>query len=234
MSTGRGDTYPHYRCRTQAAQCPWGGKSVAKEELEFAYGALLKSLETKPAAYRLACECAISLWDQRYQDVEKQRRVIAERDLVAVQKQIAALLDKIATVSSDRVIRSLEEKIEALLGRRELLLTEEMKFNDTHQVSFGTAVEAVLGFLKSPYFAWCQSDRHDQIQAQKQAFSEPCVYDRDSGFGTAKISLGIWVLGQFAVSKSHGVDMLKKSWNQFVEYVFETHAELEEYGRVSE
>ena len=77
----------------------------------------------------------------------------------------------------------------------------------SNAVSFGTALEKVLGFVKSPYIVWSSGDVDDKRLALQLVFAGPLEYSREKGFGTANLSIALRLFEQISASKSQDVEM---------------------------
>jgi len=73
---------------------------------------------------------------------------------------------------------------------------------------------SVFTFLKNPLGMWKSGNLQTQRAVLRLVFDGPLVYDRESGFGTAGLSLPLAIGMASAAHESTLVDLLGKSWNR--------------------
>lgn len=67
------------------------------------------------------------------------------------------------------------------------ILTSKLESRNA-STDFGTALEEVLSFFKSPYEYYCKGDVHDKRLAFDLVFMSKIPFDYEKGFGTADYS----------------------------------------------
>lgn len=217
-SRGRSGTHAYYRCARKPSACSWGGKSVQQTELHDDWGNLLLSYQPTQKVVPMVMKAARDLWEQEYSGMAARQRTANERELKKVRRQADALLEKIAIVESETVLKALEKKVEELNGSA-LVIEAKLADRGADAIDFGTALDAVLGLFKNLYDTWDNDDLGLKIMVQKAVSDPPCPYDRNTRFGTAQIPLIPAIFQQFEVGNSYGVNSLKNNWNQLKDEV---------------
>lgn len=209
FSTGRGGRYPYYRCHRRG--CSGYYANIPRARLEADFETLLKDITPKPAIVDYTYALAWEFWQGALQDVEGARRRL-EDEHRACEDEIARLAVRAAKTASDAAAAAYEERI-AKLARRQAVLTEKMKRGDTVETEFGTALEEVLGFVRSPYEIWSSGRFADRRALLRLAFDGSTPYDAETGFGTPNLSPGLALMKELQGADSQDVDLLKNSWN---------------------
>ena len=115
-------------------------------------------------------------------------------------------VERIAKTDNDAVITAYEKKIEELTNKK-LLLEERLVTPDLYGgVSFETALNEVLGYIKNPYEIWSSGIFEDKRLVLRMVFAEQLVYNRKTGFETASFSLPITLFQLSVTEKSHLVE----------------------------
>jgi hypothetical protein len=86
------------------------------------------------------------------------------------------------------VLKRIEEQVEALEAKKLRLGGKIEKAKNYH---FEHALMLFLDFLKDPKFIWGTGNLAQRHMVLRLVFTEPLVYDRETGFGTATFSLPI-------------------------------------------
>ena len=152
------------------------------------YEALLKILKPREGILALVKAELQKQWDKRMLDVDTVRKE-RQKKINAVQKEIEECLETIQRCSNATVIKKLEEKVEALEAKK-MRLGERVS-KPKKEYNFSEAVDQVFDFLKDPYFVWHTGDLKQKRLLLRLIFEEPLLYDRNTGFGTAKFSLPV-------------------------------------------
>lgn len=120
-----------------------------------------------------------------------------KRQIIALDKEITTVLDRIMAASNATVIRTYEDKI-SKLEREKTILTENLAIQVEPQGSFEEKLEPVLTFLSNPWKLW-ETGGPSQIFLRrtvlKLAFTDRIQYCRIEGARTPKIALPFMVLG---------------------------------------
>lgn len=114
-----------------------------------------------------------------------------------IEKQVAALLERILDASLPSVITAYENRIQKLEAEK-LLIRERMTKTTRPARDFDKTVRTALGFLVSPWNLWCSERLEDKRMVLKLAFARRLQYRRGEGFRTADLSLPFKMLDQFS------------------------------------
>lgn len=192
-----------YRCTNK--QCFRHNKSTRADRLDEGMNVLLRSLEPKPEAKALLRAVFERKWANRTEEVRKTKELLSRR-LCDVTSEKEQLLERIGKVTSDAVAKAMEEKIEKLIHEEEELKPKvakiEEKLND-----FGTAFEAVVGFIESPYYTWENGDLKQKRLLLRAVFPVGLPYHHENGFGTAELCCVLKVFQQIATSNTQHVEV---------------------------
>ena len=133
---------------------------------------------------------------------------------------------RIEDASTPAVVPLYEAQVEALMRKQVVL--EEPPPETTSVVTLGTAQEEVYRCLKNPLGLWKNGELPEQRWLLQFAFSRPIVYDWKTGFETADLSLLLSISRDFGGQKSRAVEMVRKNWNQIVQFILEAYNGLQE------
>lgn len=201
-SKGRSKYYAYYHC--YSLDCINYGKGVPKSKLEDEFQGFLKQLEVSDRVVDCAKRFAEEYWSKQHQQ-RSQTNAMISAEIAEIEKQIDRLSDRAGSTISDTMFRKLEAEIERLVRER-CRLEETVTHANEPLVDFGTAFEKVRHVLKSPYETWIASDLHMKRTITRMMFPAPIPYSRNSGFGTADLSLPYRVIQVVAQSKFIMVD----------------------------
>jgi DNA invertase Pin-like site-specific DNA recombinase len=198
---GRSNRYPNYKC--QRIWCK--EKEVRRERIEGDFLRVLSTIKPKQGIIALAKQMIVEVWQKKVKNfgdiVEGYRK--QRQELIRNRDQ---LVDKILLTQSPAVIKAIEEKIESIevdIKKVDQLIENS---NNIHQ-DYGTAVEIILGLLENPAFVWENGDYNKKQLITKLVFVENPVYDREVGYGTANLSIGIRLFEIICTQKAHDVEM---------------------------
>jgi site-specific DNA recombinase len=224
-SRGRKGSYAYYRCGT--ADCPSGNRSVRADKVHAEFEALLGRLKPRDGVLEVVRRTLLDLWQARKLDVETVRRRRQER-VDALEKEIQGYLAAIDKCSSPIVLKRIEEQIQAVEAKK-IRLGGPITKPKHGDYDFETALDLTLGFVRNPLAMWQSGDLSERRLVLRLVFTEPLVYGRESGFGTATFSLPINVACIPELDEMEVVDMVRKSWNTFFIQVQEWAAVLKEH-----
>jgi len=196
----------YYRCNQPG--CPFKGKSIEKSVVEKDFDALLKRIKPKVEVMDLTKAIFMKKWEDRV-SINNQRKDELVKELGSIEEQVSALSIRAAQAKSEQLANAYENEIEKLHNKK-LLLQERIgsSVKVISKKSFETALNQVFDILKDPYTAWSKGDFGFKKVVLKVVFAAPVVYNKNSGFETAILSLPLRVFELFTTSKSQGVEML--------------------------
>ena len=208
-STGRHARYAYYRC--QSRECIYRNVSIPKNMIEGNFLNVLSTVRTSDEVFISFKARAFARWQKRAQEVGAilKRK---EKELETIEHDIAVLVEMIPATNSLIVRKTYETKIEVLAKQAEKIRNKGQQKNNT-QVSYGTAFDLVFEYLKNPYEKWINGTFNVQRLVFKLVFDAPLYFDLNMGYGTAKLSCPLKVIGEFSTSNSHYVDIKSTSWN---------------------
>jgi site-specific DNA recombinase len=193
-SKGRQAAYPYYLCRQPG--CESRGKSVARAKIEEAFERLLRSMTPARELFELASNGLRYLWDRHVRSTSE-RKAGMKREIVELERKVAALLDRIVEADSTTVMKALERRVEEL-EQRKLVLAEAITKCGTPLRDYDSNFRTALGFLANPWNLW-QSDRlEDKRAVLKLTFSDLLRYNRLEGFRTPEIAFPFKMLEGFS------------------------------------
>ena len=201
-SRGKREKHPYYHCVTKG--CPAYGKSVKRLDMEDAYKDKLKELKPKPLAVNLTKARALVAWNKKLKELETLKSNL-QKSIDANNIQIGGLAERASESKNLTVTIVYENKIEKMVDENKKLQEKLDKINQA-KPDFGTALEEVLGFIKSPYNTWQNGDLEIRNTISNMVFHSKPSYNRESGFGTPDFSIAIKLFEQFSSSNSQEVD----------------------------
>lgn len=196
-SKGRNKLYPYYLCDTPG--CPSKRKSIPRAKIEDGAEAILRKLGTARQLIDMARAMFTDLWQLRLSQFE-QDQVSLQKQIVDVEKQSQALLDRIVEATNDSVIKAYETRIEKL-EREKLILVERLENLAKPRRDLSEVIEPALRFLTSPWNIYKNSSLAAQQTVLKLSFAEPLRYNRNEGYRTANIAFPFKVLADFSTQK---------------------------------
>ena len=185
-SKGRNKTFPYYRCTSKDCSCR--NKSVRADKMHEEFEKMLKKLKPREGILEVVKAELSYQWNKRLLDVNIVRQERQDK-LDAVQTEIDEYIESIKLCSNPGVIKTIEEKIDALEAKK-LRLGEKVERPKKHY-NFDDALDQVFEFLKDPHFVWKTGDLSERRLVLRLVFDEPLIYNRETGFGTAKFSLPV-------------------------------------------
>lgn len=201
-TTGRNGKHPYYHCKTK--ECELKGKSVKRKEMEDSFEKILKSINPKESVLALTKEILLDVWNKRMTEIDNIKKN-HEKELNEVRAKIRNFLDKLSKTENENVIKTYEKEIEKLTNEEQQLENQAQLMRGT-KLEFGTALDTTFNFIKNPYIYWMKDDLKSKQLVLKLVFDDRIIYDRQNGFGTAKLSLPLRVFELNALSNSNDVD----------------------------
>jgi site-specific DNA recombinase len=204
-SKGRTSRYAYYRCRSSAV-CK--AANISKAELETAFMRCLQAMLPKPEYAQLFREIVLDVWNQRQAEARNTRR------------QLQSNFDSLVT-KKDRIVdafvhrRAIDQRT---YNRQTAKLDEEIVLAESalHDARLDELdVEGVLNFaeyvLTNAARFWIEASPSQKQRLQKLLFPSGVTYSRDSGFGTAEISVIFRLLQSVGGQKSKEVSLCASS-----------------------
>lgn len=131
-------------------------------------------------------------WNQRLAQASEIAKA-CERELAAAEKQIATLLDRIVTASSNAVVAAYEKRI-AELERQKIAIAERQAPDSKIQGSFDQTLELALRFLASPYDIWRNGNLEVRKMVLRLTFAEHLAWCPVQGFRTPQATVPFRIL----------------------------------------
>lgn len=128
---------------------------------------------------------------------------------------------RVAKAKNDTVAERYEEQIEHL-ANEELLLGEKIQSQNVTDRDFGTALDEVFGFIKSPYSYWVLDDMDSKRLALRLVFTEQIAYSSENGFGTPELSLPLRVFKRIGSTNSQDVEMPRVELGSENDHIYES------------
>jgi site-specific DNA recombinase len=186
-SRGRGRLYAYYRCTT--AGCSACNKSIKADRMHRELEELLTGLKPRKNILKVVRQRLLDHWDKRKLDMETVRKRRQER-LDGIEKEIQGYLGAIDKCSSPIVLKRIEEQVQSLEAKK-IRLGGRITKPKHGDYDFETALDRVLGFINNPLALWQTAELSQRRLVLRLVFTEPLVYDRETGFGTPALSLPI-------------------------------------------
>ncbi len=189
-SKGKYKSYPYYLCQTR--KCPSYGKSIPRDRLEGEVGEIIKSLQPGPKLIDLVTAMFREAWDAKRAQA-KEIVASSKQEMVRLDKEIDAILDRILSATNDTVVRRFEQKVEQL-EQRKALMAENMHKHVEPESAYTEKLELALQFLANPWKLWDSGNIKVRRLVLKLTFAGPVAYCRNQGARTPEISFPFKVL----------------------------------------
>ncbi len=196
-SRGKGGMYPYHLCRQKG--CDLNGKSIARDKIQTALEALVRSLTPSRELVNLVGTIFRDLWDRRDKEA-KDRRAALKLEAAGVDKKIGQFLDRIVDADNATVIRAYERKIDEL-EREKLVLAENIAKCGTVARGYDEVLQTSLDFIANPWNLWETGNLEDRRAMAKLVFADHLIYCRENGFQTPEISLPFKALEEISAPK---------------------------------
>lgn len=193
-SKGSHSRHPYYLCPKRG--CESYGKSIRRAAIEGEFETLLHAMTPSEKLLGIAHKMLRKLWDHQQSHGASMSKALSAQ-LVKIEKQVAALLERILDASLPSVIAAYENRIQTLEAEK-LLIRERMAETTRPARDFDKTVRTALGFLANPWNLWRSERLEDKRAVLKLAFARRLQYRRGEGFRTADLSLPFRMLDQFS------------------------------------
>ncbi len=197
-----GVKHPYYLCFAKG--CPSYRKSIRRDVLEGEFEDTLQSLKPTEGLFALVKQMFADAWAQRQQQVDADKAIL-KRDLVAIDKKIEGLLDRIVDADSGTLVTAYETRLKKL-EREKLMIAEKLDNQHPKQDTFEHLFEHACVFLSSPWKLWESSNLALRRAVLKLAFAERISYCRETGVRTPKNTIPFKVLGGFSAKRCEVAD----------------------------
>jgi len=212
---GRNRKYPYYVCRHRG--CDMWGKSVARDKIEEAYEALLRSIVPTEEMFN----ALLVLFKKRWSESEsrsKEERTSLKLQINAIEKKVGQLLERIVDTTSESVVSAYERKVEDL-EREKLLLLEKTTRCGTALGKFDETFRTAFEFLANPWNIWENGGLPEKRTVLNLTLASHLVWDWNQGVRTAELSLPFKALQDeneakmiMAVQGQTGGNCLQRFW----------------------
>ncbi len=186
-SKGRKERYAYYHCRNK--NCLMYGKTVKKEKIHQDFIELLSQIKPKEGYLNAFKEVVIDLWQERYSFMTQERNRL-ERELDQLKSKKGNLIRMKAQKMNDQEFLSDED----FLGQKDWydnqIAVKQVALNEAKidELDIQSALDSCLQFIKQPARQWFDMALEQKQRFQKLVLTEGISYDRERGFGTAKLS----------------------------------------------
>ena len=192
-----GKKHPYYMCF--AKTCESHRKSIKRETLEGEFETLLRQMRPSQKLVHYLTIIFKREWDLRLTSLSKMKKTL-KRDITKLDRQIDAMMEKIADAESNTAITAYERRI-ARLNKDRLLRVEKLASGTGPQRPFEEMFELALQFLANPWKLWASDRLEDKRTVLKLAFDERLAYCRKQGLRTPKTTLPFNILGDINIGK---------------------------------
>ena len=203
-SQGRNEKYPYYRC--QSKECIG---SIPRKVMDEEFAERLEEATPRNGCLQIFEEILREAFADRGQ-VQAALRKRSETEKLQVSKEIDGLVDSIARSSNPDVQGVYEEKLARLVAKRKQL---EEDSQHTPYAAIEPVLEAGRDMLKNPARYWLEENLRKQRMLQEIVFDGLILYNRESGYRTAELSLFYELFRRSEGRKGHLVDLLRANLN---------------------
>jgi site-specific DNA recombinase len=164
---------------------------------------MLDALQPKEDLFRLGKALFKKAWE--HQDGHAASLLDSARQkIVAADKQIEQILDRIMESSNATVIEKYEKRIDEL-EKEKLLMQEKLQIQAKPRGTFDEMFELAMQFLANPRRIWDFGKLEYKRTVLKLAFSERVAYCRKTGLRTPETSSVFGLFGAFLGGKEEMV-----------------------------
>ena len=209
-SRGMGGVYSYYHCHYR--QCPIYGKSIAKKTLEQDFLRYLAHIKPKEKFLAVFNATVLEVWRENGQGFALQARTYAEQ-LTRLEAKLKRIFD-----AKEEGDYTREEFLERKAKVENQITAISISLNETHieQFDVEASVSYATNFIRTLGRQWFDLSPQLRPQFQKLLFPDGIPYDRETGFGTAKLGLIYKINQQCDGSKSSLVDCMRIGWNSIL------------------
>ncbi len=204
-SKGTGGLYPYYLCHRPG--CALKGKSIARAEIEGAFGALLHSMRPTENLTKIATAMFKELWDHKLAS-ETVRRKDLKAHGVKIGHDIDKVVDLMVETESDTARSAYEKRLQKL-EREKALTAERIACCGRGARGYEETLRTAVEFLTSPWKLWESPNYNDKRLCLKLTFADKLAYAKGKGFRTKNLTLPFKVLADF-LSHENGMARPKR------------------------
>jgi site-specific DNA recombinase len=197
----KGYSRPYYHCKNPKCERFGKMRGTTTEMVHREFEKLMSSFEAKDIVMDMARKQFEEQWSKRSEVFEETRKKSLHQ-LEEIQGKIYVLTDRISRTTSESLIEIYEKQLN-LLHYEQKALESNSVHEDTME-DFGTALNEVLGFFRSPYEYYRSGDVYDKRLAFELMFTEKIPFHHEEGFGTANYSDVVKVFQQIATEHPVG------------------------------
>ena len=197
-SRGRSEKYPYYHCVSRS--CSMYGKGIAKETLERDFMNYLSSIIPQQKFLEVFKATVLDLWEEKgkcFDDDAKKHEKRLEI-LTSKRKRIFEMREEGSYTKEEFIERREEIENEIAVEKIELSETRIEQFDIEGALVYAT------NFISKLDRQWFDLQPNLRPRLQKLVFPEGISYQRNQGFGTAKLGL-IFLINQSSVGKKSQV-----------------------------
>ena len=181
-----GTKHPYYMCFSNK-QCPDYRKSIRRTLIDDGFEELLHTLVPTQELFQVAHHMFKDIWDhRREQHLGSQKSL--EKELRSIEVKVDQFLDQIVETNMPQIRSAYEKKISDLETKK-LVVQEKMSKCGTMLPDFDKTFRTGLTMLANPYKYWASGGMEEKVNVMRLCFAGHLVYDRNSGFRTAKTTL---------------------------------------------
>ncbi len=187
-----GAKHAYYMCFTKG--CDSYRKSIKRAAIEGQFETLLKQMRPSEKLFNYLKIIFKREWELRLASLNDMKKVL-RHDILKLDKQIEAMMDKIADAESNTAITAFSRRIDRL-EKDKLLKAEKLENGTAPQRPFDEMFELALQFLSNPWKLWASDRLEDKRTVLKLAFDNRLAYCRNEGFRTPQASVPFTFLGE--------------------------------------
>lgn len=210
-SKGNGGAYGYYLCHN--SQCEMKNRTIAKDQVEREFVALLRTLKPSRQNLSLLKETVIDLWEEKRSGYESESN--------GHKKQLDALETKRQRIFEMREDGSytkeefLERKAE--IDNKMTSIRISMNESKIDQFDIEATITYATQFVEHLDRQWVDLQGELRVRFQQLIFPEGIPYFKGKGFGTAETSLMLQQQKTRHEGESLVVTLRRLPWNQFIE-----------------
>jgi site-specific DNA recombinase len=172
-----GASHACYWCHHRG--CPSHRRSIRRDRIEGAFEERLRTLQPSRKLFDVTRAMFRKAWDIRGVQAEAVQAA-AKAEVVALDRQIEKLVDRIVEAESPAAISAYEARI-AKLEREKLVATERLTGTPGLRRPFDEMLELAMRFLASLWNLWLLERLDDRRTVLKPTFARRPAYDRETG-----------------------------------------------------
>lgn len=206
-SRGMGGRYAYYHCHKRG--CSKYGRGIPKDRLEGDFTRYLTMIAPRARFLAAFRETVVDLWKEKTQHGAEHRRRY-ERALDSLRARKARIADLLEDGSYTREeFFERKQDIETQITAATIALQE----SSTPAPDPSSALDEALPFIAELGNAWRRLPMDKQPKFQRLVFPDGISYDRELGFGTARLGLIFELFRASSDNNSHVVDSVRLGWN---------------------